>query len=68
MARALQPDLILLDLLLPRKSGYEAIPELAERRAAGEGPRRLVAGGAELGAPGAVRRCGGIPPEALFRP
>jgi DNA-binding NarL/FixJ family response regulator len=28
MARALQPDLILLDLLLPRKSGYEAIPEL----------------------------------------
>ena len=30
MARALQPDLILLDLLLPRKSGYEAIPELAE--------------------------------------
>lgn len=30
MARALQPDLILLDLLLPRKSGYEAIPELAQ--------------------------------------
>jgi DNA-binding NarL/FixJ family response regulator len=29
MARALQPDVILLDLLLPRKSGYEAIPELA---------------------------------------
>ena len=29
MARALQPDLILLDLLLPRKSGFEAIPELA---------------------------------------
>ena len=29
MARKLQPDLILLDLLLPRKSGYEAIPELA---------------------------------------
>lgn len=28
MARALQPDLILLDLLLPRKSGYDAIPEL----------------------------------------
>jgi DNA-binding NarL/FixJ family response regulator len=28
MARALHPDLILLDLLLPRKSGYEAIPEL----------------------------------------
>jgi len=28
MARRLQPDLILLDLLMPRKSGYEAIPEL----------------------------------------
>jgi DNA-binding NarL/FixJ family response regulator len=27
-ARALQPDLVLLDLLLPRKSGYDAIPEL----------------------------------------
>src|SRR5262249_49207456 len=30
MARKLQPDLILLDLLMPRKSGYEAIPELAQ--------------------------------------
>jgi DNA-binding NarL/FixJ family response regulator len=30
MARSLQPDVILLDLLLPRKSGYEAIPELAK--------------------------------------
>jgi len=30
MAGKLQPDVILLDLLLPRKSGYEAIPELAE--------------------------------------
>jgi two-component system response regulator NreC len=29
MARSLQPDLILLDLLLPRKSGFDAIPELA---------------------------------------
>ena len=27
-ARALQPDLVLLDLLMPRKSGYEAIPEI----------------------------------------
>ena len=27
-ARALQPDLVLLDLLMPRKSGYEAIPAL----------------------------------------
>ena len=30
MARKLQPDLIVLDLLMPRKSGYEAIPELAQ--------------------------------------
>ena len=30
MARAHQPDVILLDLLLPRKSGFEAIPELLE--------------------------------------
>jgi DNA-binding NarL/FixJ family response regulator len=29
MARKLQPDLILLDLLLPRKSGIDVIPELA---------------------------------------
>ena len=27
-ARALQPDVVLLDLLLPRKSGHDAIPEL----------------------------------------
>jgi two-component system, NarL family, response regulator NreC len=27
-ARALQPDLVLIDLLLPRKSGYQAIPEI----------------------------------------
>ena len=27
-ARALQPDMVLIDLLLPRKSGYEAIPEV----------------------------------------
>jgi two-component system response regulator NreC len=30
VARAVQPDLILLDLLLPRKNGYDVIPELAE--------------------------------------
>src|SRR5207253_6600695 len=29
-ARALQPDLVLLDLLMPRTSGYEAIPLLAD--------------------------------------
>ena len=28
MARKLQPDVILLDLLLPRQSGYDAIPQL----------------------------------------
>jgi DNA-binding NarL/FixJ family response regulator len=27
-ARALQPDVVLLDLVLPRRSGYEAIPDL----------------------------------------
>jgi two-component system response regulator NreC len=30
MARALQPDLVLLDLLLPRKNGFDAIPEIGE--------------------------------------
>jgi len=29
-ARKLQPDLILLDLLLPRQNGYDVLPELAE--------------------------------------
>jgi DNA-binding NarL/FixJ family response regulator len=29
-ARSLQPDVVLLDLLLPRKSGSEAIPELTK--------------------------------------
>src|SRR5262249_58354166 len=29
-ARALQPDLVLLDIMLPRKNGAEAIPELAK--------------------------------------
>jgi DNA-binding NarL/FixJ family response regulator len=29
-ARSLQPDLVVLDLLLPRRSGTEAIPELAK--------------------------------------
>jgi RNA polymerase sigma factor (sigma-70 family) len=28
LARALQPDLVLLDLLMPRRSGFEAIPEI----------------------------------------
>jgi DNA-binding NarL/FixJ family response regulator len=29
-ARALQPDVILLDAVMPRKSGFDALPELAE--------------------------------------
>ncbi len=29
-ARRLQPDVSLLDLLMPRKSGYDALPELAK--------------------------------------
>jgi DNA-binding NarL/FixJ family response regulator len=29
LARSLQPDLVLLDLLLPRKNGFDAIPEIA---------------------------------------
>jgi len=29
-ARRLQPDVILLDLLMPRKGGYDALPELAK--------------------------------------
>jgi two-component system, NarL family, response regulator NreC len=28
LARALQPDLVLLDLLLPRRNGFETIPEI----------------------------------------
>ena len=51
MARALQPDVILLDLLLPRKSGYEAIPELAR---VAPGARILVI--SSQAAPSSVRR------------
>jgi DNA-binding NarL/FixJ family response regulator len=29
-ARALQPDVILLDIVMPRKSGFDALPELQE--------------------------------------
>src|SRR5262249_44189277 len=51
MTRALQPDLILLDLLMPRKSGYDAIPEL--RKVAPEAKILVVSSQA---APSSVRR------------
>ena len=51
MARRLQPDLILLDLLLPRKSGDEAIPELA-----GVAPEAKVLVVSSQAAPSSVRR------------
>ena len=51
MARALQPDLVLLDLLLPRKSGYDAIPELTQ---AAPGAKVLVI--SSQAAPSSVRR------------
>jgi DNA-binding NarL/FixJ family response regulator len=51
MARKLQPDLILLDLLLPRKSGYEAIPELAEAA-----PQAKILVVSSQAAPSSVRR------------
>jgi DNA-binding NarL/FixJ family response regulator len=51
MARSLQPDLILLDLLLPRKSGYDAIPELKE---VAPGAKVLVV--SSQAAPSSVRR------------
>jgi DNA-binding NarL/FixJ family response regulator len=51
MARKLQPDLILLDLLLPRKSGYEAIPELAKAA-----PHAKILVVSSQAAPSSVRR------------
>jgi DNA-binding NarL/FixJ family response regulator len=51
MARKLQPDLILLDLLLPRKSGYEAIPELAK-----VAPQAKILVVSSQAAPSSVRR------------
>jgi DNA-binding NarL/FixJ family response regulator len=51
MARSLQPDVILLDLLLPRKSGYEAIPELAK-----VAPHAKVIVISSQAAPSSVRR------------
>jgi DNA-binding NarL/FixJ family response regulator len=49
-ARALQPDLVLLDLLLPGTSGHEAIPELAK-----VSPRSRVLVVSSQAAPSSVR-------------
>ena len=51
MARRLQPDLIVLDLLLPRKSGDEVIPELTE-----VAPQSRVLVVSSQAAPSSVRR------------
>jgi DNA-binding NarL/FixJ family response regulator len=51
MARKLQPDLILLDLLLPRKGGYEAIPEVAK-----VAPQAKILVISSQAAPSSVRR------------
>jgi DNA-binding NarL/FixJ family response regulator len=51
MVRRLQPDLILLDLLLPRKSGYDVIPELAE-----VAPQAKILVVSSQAAPSSVRR------------
>jgi DNA-binding NarL/FixJ family response regulator len=50
-ARALQPNLVLLDLLLPGKSGNEAIPELAK-----VSPRSRVLVISSQAAPSSVRQ------------
>src|SRR6266545_4334376 len=51
VARAVQPDLILLDLLLPRKNGYDVIPELAD-----VAPQAKVLVVSSQAAPSSVRR------------
>jgi DNA-binding NarL/FixJ family response regulator len=50
-ARALQPNLVLLDLLLPGTSGYEVIPELAK-----VSPRSRVLVISSQAAPSSVRQ------------
>jgi two-component system, NarL family, response regulator NreC len=50
-ARKLQPDVILLDLVMPRKSGYEAIPELVQ-----VAPQAKILVVSSQGAPSSVRR------------
>src|SRR5262245_7206693 len=49
-ARRLQPDLVVLDLMLPRKSGIEAIPEIAK-----VSPQSKVIVVSSQTAPGSVR-------------
>jgi DNA-binding NarL/FixJ family response regulator len=51
MARSVQPELVLLDLLLPRKSGYDAIPELTV-----VAPNAKILVVSSLAAPSAVRQ------------
>jgi DNA-binding NarL/FixJ family response regulator len=51
VGRAVQPDLILLDLLLPRKNGYDVIPELAD-----VAPQAKVLVVSSQAAPSSVRR------------
>jgi DNA-binding NarL/FixJ family response regulator len=51
MARKLQPDVILLDLLLPRKSGYDAIPQLLD-----VAPEARILVVSSQAAPSSVRR------------
>jgi DNA-binding NarL/FixJ family response regulator len=50
-ARRLQPDVIVLDLLLPRKSGYDAIPQLLE-----VSPEARILVVSSQAAPSSVRR------------
>jgi two-component system, NarL family, response regulator NreC len=50
-ARALQPDLVVLDLLMPCGSGYEAIPDLAK-----VSPRSKVLVVSSQAAPSSVRQ------------
>jgi DNA-binding NarL/FixJ family response regulator len=49
--RTLEPDVVLLDLLMPRTSGYDAIPELLARC-----PRSRVLVVSSQAAPSSVRR------------
>src|SRR6266576_1634271 len=51
LARRLRPDVILLDLLMPRKSGYDALPELAK-----VAPEAKVVVVSSQAAPSSVRR------------